>query len=61
MVWESETDGNPSVDADESNRRRLDRTVSYNSVAYLTNRYNLPDDLAKNIAGIDSLIQNALA
>jgi len=35
--------------------------VSYNSVAYLTNRYNLPDDLAKNIAGIDSLIQNALS
>jgi hypothetical protein len=26
MVWESETDGNPSVDADESSRRRLDRT-----------------------------------
>ena len=37
------------------------RTVSYNSVAYLTNRYNLPDDLAKNIAGIDTLIQNALS
>jgi uncharacterized protein (DUF302 family) len=35
--------------------------VSYNSVAYLTNRYNIPDDLAKNIAGIDPLIQNALA
>jgi len=34
--------------------------VSYNSVVYLTNRYNLTDDLAKNIAGIDTLIQNAL-
>jgi len=29
MVWESETDGNPSVDADESSRRRLDRTVLF--------------------------------
>ena len=27
MVWESETDGNPSVDADESSRRKLDRTL----------------------------------
>ena len=34
--------------------------VSCNSVAYLTNRYNIPEDLAKNIAGIDSLIQNTL-
>ncbi|HKM77202.1 MAG TPA: DUF302 domain-containing protein [Candidatus Bathyarchaeia archaeon] len=35
--------------------------VSYNSVTYLTNRYNLPNDLAKNIAGIDPLIENALS
>ncbi len=35
--------------------------VSYNSVTYLTNRYNLPDDLAKNIAGIDPLIETALS
>ncbi len=35
--------------------------VSYNSVTYLTNRYNLPDDLAKNIAGIDPVIENALS
>ncbi|MGA3298343.1 MAG: hypothetical protein ABSD41_12945 [Candidatus Bathyarchaeia archaeon] len=27
-LWESETDGNPSVDADESSRRRLDRTCT---------------------------------
>jgi len=32
MVWESETDGNPSVDADESRRRRLDRTLNANSI-----------------------------
>ena len=35
--------------------------VSYNSVAYLTQRYNLPADLAKNIAGIDALIESALS
>jgi hypothetical protein len=33
MVWESETDGNPSVDADESilhTKRKIDRTeISY--------------------------------
>jgi uncharacterized protein (DUF302 family) len=35
--------------------------VSYNSVTYLTNRYSLPADLAKNIAGIDPLIESALS
>ncbi len=35
--------------------------VSYNSVAYLTHRYNLPVDLATNIAGIDALIESALS
>jgi len=35
--------------------------VSYNSVQYLTNRYNLPLDLTKNIAGVDALIENALS
>jgi len=35
--------------------------VSYNSVTYLTSRYNLPNDLAKNIAGIDPLIETALS
>jgi len=35
--------------------------VSYNSVTYLTNRYNLPVDLTKNIAGIGSLIESALS
>jgi uncharacterized protein (DUF302 family) len=35
--------------------------VSYNSVSYLTNRYNLPSDLTKNIAGIDSIIETALS
>ena len=34
--------------------------VSYNSVSYLVNRYNLPSDLTKNIAGIDTLIDAAL-
>jgi uncharacterized protein (DUF302 family) len=35
--------------------------VSYNSVTYLTNRYNLPAELAKKIAGIDPLIENVLS
>ena len=35
--------------------------VSYNSTQYLTNRYNLPNDLTKNIAGIDNLVEKALA
>jgi uncharacterized protein (DUF302 family) len=35
--------------------------VSYNSVSYLTNRYNVPSDLAKNIAGIDTIIDSALS
>ena len=35
--------------------------VSYNSVPYIANRYNLPNDLTKNIAGIDTLIQAALS
>jgi uncharacterized protein (DUF302 family) len=35
--------------------------VSYNRVTYLTNRYSLPDNLAKNIAGIDPLIESALS
>ena len=35
--------------------------VSYNSVTYLTKRYNLPVDLTKNIAGIDGLIESALS
>jgi len=34
--------------------------VSYNSVSYLANRYNLPSDLAKNIAGIDNIVDTAL-
>jgi uncharacterized protein (DUF302 family) len=35
--------------------------VSYNSVSYITTRYNLPSDLTKNIAGIDALIEAALS
>jgi len=35
-------------------------SVSYNSVSYVANRYHLPTDLAKNIAGIDALIEAAL-
>lgn len=34
--------------------------VSYNSVAYLAERHSIPDDLVKNIAGIDALIGAAL-
>lgn len=34
--------------------------VSYNSVSYLANRYNLQSDLRKNIAGIDEIIDSAL-
>jgi uncharacterized protein (DUF302 family) len=34
--------------------------VSYNSTAYLAKRYALPDELAKNIAGIEGLIDEAL-
>ncbi len=34
--------------------------VSYNSTAYLASRYAIPDDLVKNIAGIDGLIDSAL-
>ena len=35
--------------------------VSYNSVPYLTDRYNLPVELTKNIAGIDALIESGLS
>ena len=34
--------------------------VSYNSTAYLAGRYALPDELAKNIVGIEGLIVEAL-
>jgi uncharacterized protein (DUF302 family) len=34
--------------------------VSYNSVAYLASRHAIPDDLVKNIAGLDALIESAL-
>ncbi len=36
-------------------------SVSYNTTTYLANRYSLPNDLTKNIAGIDTLIENALS
>jgi uncharacterized protein (DUF302 family) len=36
-------------------------SVSYNSVSYLANRYKLPADLTKNIAGIDAIIESALS
>jgi uncharacterized protein (DUF302 family) len=35
--------------------------VSYNSVSYIANRYNLPSNLTKNIAGIDALIEATLS
>lgn len=34
--------------------------VSYNSVSYLADRYNLQSELTKNIAGIDAIIDSAL-
>jgi hypothetical protein len=34
--------------------------VSYNATSYLARRYDLPSELAKNIAGIDALIDGAL-
>ena len=34
--------------------------VSYNSVSYIANRYNLPSELTKNIAGIDTIIDTSL-
>jgi uncharacterized protein (DUF302 family) len=34
--------------------------VSYNSTAYLAERYGIPDALAKNIAGVDALVEGAM-
>jgi uncharacterized protein (DUF302 family) len=34
--------------------------VSYNSPAYLAERFAIPSDLAKNIAGIDGLVDSAI-
>ena len=34
--------------------------VSYNATSYLAQRYGLPSELAKNIAGIDALVDGAL-
>ena len=34
--------------------------VSYNATSYLAARHDLPSELAKNIAGIDALIDGAL-
>lgn len=34
--------------------------VSYNATSYLAQRYDLPSELAKNIAGIDALVDGAL-
>lgn len=35
--------------------------VSYNSPAYLQQRHNIPGELLKNIAGIDTLMQKLVA
>ena len=35
--------------------------VSYNSISYLSERYKLPGDLTKGIAGIDIIIDSALS
>jgi uncharacterized protein (DUF302 family) len=34
--------------------------VSYNSVEYLKQRHNIPDELVKNIAGIGPLLQSVV-
>jgi uncharacterized protein (DUF302 family) len=34
--------------------------VSYNTTAYLAQRYGISAELSKNIAGIDALVQAAL-
>ena len=34
--------------------------VSYNATSYLAERHSLPSELAKNIAGIDALVDGAL-
>jgi uncharacterized protein (DUF302 family) len=34
--------------------------VSYTSIAYLTTRYSIPQELTGNIAGIDGLIESTL-
>ncbi len=34
--------------------------VSYNSIEYLKNRYNIPDDLLKNLSGITSIAESAV-
>ena len=34
--------------------------VSYNATSYLAERHGLPSELAKNIAGIDALVEGAL-
>jgi uncharacterized protein (DUF302 family) len=34
--------------------------TSYNSTSYLAARYSLPQELTKNIAGIDNIVENAL-
>ena len=37
-----------------------DVLVSYNATSYLARRYDIPQDLVGNIAGIDALVQGAL-
>jgi uncharacterized protein (DUF302 family) len=34
--------------------------VSYNATSYLAHRYDIPEDLVGNIAGIDALVEGAL-
>ena len=34
--------------------------ASYNTTSYLVQRHDIPEDLAKNIAGIDALVDDAL-
>lgn len=34
--------------------------VSYNATSYLARRHDIPEDLVKNIAGIDALVEGAL-
>jgi uncharacterized protein (DUF302 family) len=35
--------------------------LSYNSAVYLKQRHNIPDDLVKNLAVVDPLLQSVVA
>ncbi|MGA2972597.1 MAG: hypothetical protein ABSE39_08260 [Candidatus Bathyarchaeia archaeon] len=51
MVWEPQTERNPSVDADESSRRRLDRT-EIRTVDYYYLPYVVVAGVSKMVRGM---------